>query len=428
MGIRGQLTLLVPSIVAIALGAGAFLELEIEQHNTMVDLRMRNEKILRAIGATVAVHLAQNDMVGLNTAVAELSDPMQDLDLLELAVLDNQGEILAHSQSTKIPSPAMGSLSQKAIKVDGMLWEPQGDAVGVSVPAISGTRLGTVTARYSLKRVLAHLEHTKLRLLTTSVLLFCLVGAVLFLGLDRLVVSPLRTLQHTVRKMGEGQLSARVPVLRGVEMGELGNVINRMAAALQHERENLEKSITERTRELQEANARLERLAVTDGLTGVFNHRRFQDQLKTETLRSDRHNRPLSVLMVDVDFFKKVNDALGHPAGDELLRRLAEVLSVDLRQTDFIARYGGEEFVVLLPETSKGEAMQVAERMRSAVEVGINTPSTSWPLPVTVSIGVATYPEDGKAGDQVVSVADQSMYVAKRQGRNRVIGARGALG
>jgi diguanylate cyclase (GGDEF)-like protein len=175
---------------------------------------------------------------------------------------------------------------------------------------------------------------------------------------------------------------------------------------------------------LQDANARLERLAVTDGLTGVFNHRRFQEQLQGELIRSERHKRPLGVLMVDVDFFKKVNDSMGHPAGDELLRRLAAVLSTDLRQTDMIARYGGEEFAVILPETTKSEAMQVAERMRQAVEERINT-GTPWPTRVTVSIGVATFPEDGTTGEAVLTAADQAMYVAKRQGRNRVIGARG---
>jgi diguanylate cyclase (GGDEF)-like protein len=297
----------------------------------------------------------------------------------------------------------------------------------LSVPAVSGIRWGTVTAVYSLRRLEAQFDRTRLRLGVSSVVLFVLLGAILYVGLDRLVVRPVRTLQQAVRRMGEGQLTTRVPPLRGSELGELTNTINRMASALQHERDNLERAVTERTKELQDANARLERLAVTDGLTGVFNHRRFQEQLQAEILRSDRHKRPLSVLMIDVDFFKKVNDALGHPAGDELLRRLAEVLSADLRQTDLIARYGGEEFAVLLPETSKTEAVQVAERMRQAVESQLNGEGAKWPVRITVSIGVATFPEEGPSGEQVLVAADQAMYVAKRQGRNRVIGARGVM-
>ncbi len=335
--------------------------------------------------------------------------------------------MLAHSQPERFNTIATDAFSQTATQVEGATWERTGDTFRISVPAASGIRWGTVTATYSLDRLTAQLKRTQLRLGITSVVLFLILGTILFLGLDRLVVRPVRTLQAAVRRMGEGHLATRVPPLRGSELGELTNVINRMASALQHERENLERSVAERTKELQEANARLERLAVTDGLTGVFNHRRFQEQLQAEILRCERHKRPMAVLMIDVDFFKKVNDAMGHPAGDELLRRLAEVLSADLRQTDLIARYGGEEFAVLLPETTKGEAMQVAERMRLAVETRINDGTTAWPTRVTVSIGVGTFPDDGKGGEQVLVAADQAMYVAKRQGRNRVIGSRGAV-
>jgi diguanylate cyclase (GGDEF)-like protein len=280
-----------------------------------------------------------------------------------------------------------------------------------------------VTATYSLEHFEDTLNRTLRQLFIGTLLLFMLLGAALSFGVDRLVVRPIRTLQQTVRRMGEGHLSQRVPPLAGREMGELSQTMNRMAAALQSERENLERSVAERTKELQEVNARLHTLAVTDGLTGVFNHRRFQEALQTELVRAERHKRPLSVLMIDVDFFKKINDAMGHPAGDELLRRLAETLGADLRQTDLIARYGGEEFTVLLPESTKSEALQVAERMRAAVEA-LSNEGTAWKLKVTVSLGVATYPEDGETGQGVLEAADQAMYLAKRQGRNRVVGAR----
>ncbi len=427
MGIRGQLTLLVPGIVALALALGTFLEVRREQRESVEDFRLRNEKVLQSIGVTVAVNIAQNDMSGLDTLIAQFSESMRERDLTELAVLDDQGRILAHSSPEKFNTIASDAFSQTATQVEGITWERQGDSFRISVPALSGIRWGTVTATYSLQSLGAQLERTKMRLGITSTVLFLVLGAILFFGLDRLVVRPVRTLQQAVRRMGEGHLSTRVPPLRGSELGELTNTINRMASALQDERENLERAVTERTKELQEANARLERLAVTDGLTGVFNHRRFQEQLQAEILRSERHKRPMGVLMVDVDFFKKVNDTMGHPAGDELLRRLAEVLGKDLRATDLIARYGGEEFAVLLPETTKSEAMQVAERMRIAVETRINDGSTPWPSKVTVSIGVGTYPEDGTSGEQVLVAADQAMYVAKRQGRNRVIGARGVV-
>ncbi len=425
MGIRGQLTLLVPGIVALTLALATGLEVQRERKEALADFRLRNEKVLQAVGVTVAVHIAQNDMGALDTLVAHLTESLKDRDLTELAVLDDQGRVLAHSVPERFNTTVADAFSRDAIQREGTVWERERSVYRIAVPAVSGIRWGTVTARFSLDRLEAQLERTRFWLALVSGLVFSVVGSVLFLGLDRLVVRPVRTLQTAVRRMGEGHLATRVPPLRGSELRELTDTINRMASQLQHERENLERIVADRTRELQEANARLERLAVTDGLTGVFNHRRFQETMQAELVRAERHRRPVSVLMVDVDFFKKVNDTLGHPAGDDLLRRLAQVLGQDLRQTDLIARYGGEEFAVILPETSKTEAMQVAERMRVAVEERINAEG-NWPNRVTVSIGVATYPEDGKEGEQILVAADQAMYVAKRQGRNRVIGARGA--
>jgi diguanylate cyclase (GGDEF)-like protein len=427
MGIRGQLLMLVAGIVAVGLAFGTIAEVRREQRELVEDFRSQSEKVLQSIGVTVAVHVAQNDMGGLDTLVAHLSEGMKTRDLLSLAVLDDEGRVLAHSDTELFNTLVTSEFERTAIRNDGPTWVREGDVFRISVPAVSGIRWGTVTATYSLQRVISQNAATQTRLALSSVVIFLVLGTLLYVGLDRLVVRPVRTLQQAVRRMGEGHLTTRVPPLRGSELGELTNTINRMASALQHERENLERAVTERTKELQDANARLERLAVTDGLTGVFNHRRFQEQLQAEILRSERHKRPLAVLMIDVDFFKKVNDAMGHPAGDELLRRLAEVLSADLRQTDFIARYGGEEFAVLLPETTMGEAVQVAERMRSAVEERLNQTGTSWPVRITVSIGVATFPEEGASGEQVLVAADQALYMAKRQGRNRVLGSRGAI-
>jgi diguanylate cyclase (GGDEF)-like protein len=424
MGIRGQLTLLVPGIVALTLALATTLEVSRERVAAITDFRMRNEKVLEAVGVTVAVHIAQNDMGALDTLVAHLSETLKDRDLVELAVIDDQGRVLAHTDPRLFNTTVTDEFSRRAIELEGSTWRRDKDHFRIAVPAISGIRWGTVTSTFALERVEALVTRTRNWLAVGSVLVFLVVGGLLYMGLDRLVVRPVRTLQQAVRRMGEGHLATRVPPLRGSELRELTDTINRMASQLQHERENLERTVADRTRELQEANARLERLAVTDGLTGVFNHRRFQEAMQAELLRAERHRRPVSVLMVDVDYFKKVNDAMGHPAGDELLRRLAQVLGADLRQTDLIARYGGEEFAVILPETTKSEAMQVAERMRAAVEERINEGAT-WPTRVTVSIGVATYPDDGKSGELIVSAADQAMYVAKRQGRNRVIGSRG---
>ena len=243
----------------------------------------------------------------------------------------------------------------------------------------------------------------------------------LLAALDRLVLRPVRLLQHAARALGDGQLDVRVPGLGRGELGDLAETLNKMAAALRAQHENLEHVVAERTRELREANTRLETLAVTDGLTGVYNHRRFQEALGRETLRSSRNGRPFSVLFLDVDHFKRFNDSMGHPAGDELLRQLAALLTRELRLSDLVARYGGEEFAVILAETDKEVALEVAERVRAAVELELN--DTALAPYVTISIGVATYGFDGGTSRELLAAADRALYVAKHTGRNRVVAA-----
>jgi diguanylate cyclase (GGDEF)-like protein len=413
-------------VLALTLVLSSVFEIRREQQEALLEFRARNEKVLQAVGVTVAVMVAQNDVAGLDTLVARLTEALKERDLAELAVVDDHGRVLAHSEAEQFNSQLDDAFTRNAIEAVGTTWLLENSEYRISAPAVSGVRWATVTARFSVARLESQFRYTRTFFGGGALAVFAFLSAVLWVSLDRLVVRPLRTLRSTVRQMGEGQLGARVPPLRGAELSELSENFNRMDSALQHERQDLERVVAERTKALQELNTRLERLAVTDGLTGVYNHRRFQEALQTELLRTERHKRPMGVLMVDVDFFKRVNDAMGHPAGDELLRRLAEALGQDLRQTDLIARYGGEEFAVMLPETTKAEALQVAERMRANVEAKVNSERV-WPTSITVSIGVAAFPEDGKSVEKLLAAADQAMYAAKRQGRNRVVGWQAGL-
>jgi two-component system, cell cycle response regulator len=190
----------------------------------------------------------------------------------------------------------------------------------------------------------------------------------------------------------------------------------------------LEAKIHERTHELAEANARLAQLAVTDGLTGLYNHRHFHERLTLEVERSQRSGLPLSLLMLDVDHFKQFNDTFGHPAGDEVLRQLARVLTDTRRANDVVARYGGEEFAVILVDTAKFTAAKVAERVRERIAAHDFSDAAQRPGKISVSLGVATFPEDGTDAEALVRSADTALYAAKRAGRNRVVLYTEALG
>jgi diguanylate cyclase (GGDEF)-like protein len=164
----------------------------------------------------------------------------------------------------------------------------------------------------------------------------------------------------------------------------------------------------------------LEEQATTDGLTGLVNHRTFQERFSAMLGRAERHQMHVSFILTDIDHFKKVNDTHGHPTGDQVLKRVAAILKASARKIDIVARYGGEEFALVLEGTDRTGARQLAERIRQ--EVGAQThDSAKGAFKATLSLGVAVYPEDGKTKQQLISNADQALYAAKHGGRNRTV-------
>jgi diguanylate cyclase (GGDEF)-like protein len=164
----------------------------------------------------------------------------------------------------------------------------------------------------------------------------------------------------------------------------------------------------------------LEEQATTDGLTGLVNHRTFQERLSAMLGRADRHKFRVAILLTDIDHFKKVNDSHGHPTGDAVLKRVAAILKNSARKIDIVARYGGEEFALVLEGTDKAGARQLAERIREEVSAQTFDSSTG-AFKATLSLGVAVYPDDGKAKQEVISCADKALYAAKHGGRNRTV-------
>jgi len=165
---------------------------------------------------------------------------------------------------------------------------------------------------------------------------------------------------------------------------------------------------------------RMKQLAYVDGLTGIHNRRYFEMRVVEELERAGRFQGRMSIIMVDIDNFKRLNDEFGHLLGDEVLRSVSTILKQQLRKVDMVCRYGGEEFAIVVPETSGENALRVAEKLRRHVE-SHHFPGV--PRPVTISIGVADYPTHGITRDEVVAAADSALYQAKQAGRNRVVAA-----
>jgi diguanylate cyclase (GGDEF)-like protein len=160
------------------------------------------------------------------------------------------------------------------------------------------------------------------------------------------------------------------------------------------------------------------RASITDNLTGLYNYAHFMDRLRHEQFRTDRDNSHFSIIIFDLDRFKKVNDTYGHEQGNVLLKAVAEVLRLNARRMDTVARYGGEEFVILMPE-SRGAELEMAERIRKKIGETAFAGITGGPIRITVSGGLCTYPKDATSTDDLIAKADEALYSAKAGGRNR---------
>jgi diguanylate cyclase (GGDEF)-like protein len=260
------------------------------------------------------------------------------------------------------------------------------------------------------------LPRTAKVLLTGQAGLEAVVQAINQAGLSRYLQKPWE--EPDLRLTVEGLLQNYRLQLRNEKLLENLKEQNLKLEALN---QGLEQKVRERTKELEEANRRLERLAITDGLTGLYNHRYLQEQLVLEVERSLRTGVPLGMLMIDVDHFRLYNNRYGHPTGDEVLQRVARLLGEHRRVNDVVARYGGEEFALLLINADHRVAANIGERLRSRVSAEVFPQAREMPGgTLTISVGVASCPADGTTPSSLLSAADAALFRAKNGGRNTV--------
>lgn len=193
----------------------------------------------------------------------------------------------------------------------------------------------------------------------------------------------------------------------------------KLHAARKQLRQN-ELSLQRQLDEINDLQLQLHEQASRDPLTGLYNRRYLDATMARELERCKREDKPLSLMLLDIDHFKRINDTYGHPGGDEVLRKIALMLSERSRATDVVCRYGGEEFLLLLPNMPQAAARELAEQYRTTLEA---TPILfgEFSIRATSSIGIATYPDHGKSAEELIGCADQAMYRAKVNGRNRTV-------
>ncbi len=240
------------------------------------------------------------------------------------------------------------------------------------------------------KTIVDREKRTDVAFLTLSLGMMGLLTLVIWVFVAR----PLAVLADGVQKVRADRWASPLPVKGVGDMADLIRAFNSMMETLLRQRRILA------------------RQARTDELTGLLNYRAFVDQFEVEFRRTERLNRPVSVIIADVDHFKKFNDTQGHLGGNEALKKISLQLRKGCRSYDILARFGGEEFVMVLPETPRSKAVAVAERLRQLVARAVPA--------LTMSCGVATYPEDAASSEELMAIADERLYRAKREGRDRV--------
>jgi two-component system, cell cycle response regulator len=227
-------------------------------------------------------------------------------------------------------------------------------------------------------------------------------SAVRFRGFESLLVLPLLVKDEVI---GTFTVAARRPAAFPTDRREmLGIIANQVAISLQNGR-------------MYQA---LEEQATTDGLTGLVNHRTFQERFSAMLGRAERHGFNVALILTDIDHFKNINDTYGHPTGDEVLRRVAAIIKASARKIDITARYGGEEFAIVLEATDREGAVQLAERVRQEVQQQLFE-SSKGTFKSTLSLGIAVYPQDGRSKPDLIKHADLALYAAKHGGRNRAM-------
>jgi diguanylate cyclase (GGDEF)-like protein len=344
---------------------------------------------------------------------------------------DKNGKILVDSRTKEMifsqdVDPLGGELISLPADKTKFAWQANQLVAGQSV-RIGDNVVGAIAIGFSTAGMEEKINDLTLQGIAIA-FIFIVVSALLTFAMARQITMPLSELANAADEMKKGNLNIRAnPRTTNDEIGKLSVIFNQMAEAIQEreqalrdQADGLEQTVNKRTFDLQEQARVLEQMAITDPLTQAFNRRQFYKLAEIEMKHARENGHPLSVIVMDADHFKRINDTYGHQAGDQALIKLTAICQDIIRDTDLFARYGGEEFVLLMPKTDIHAAKQVAERIRQKIEES-EIKAEKRILRFTVSLGVSTFVgQHDLTFDSLLTQADRALYISKKMGRNRV--------
>lgn len=425
-GFRSQLLFAALAPTLVLSSVLAFIWLSWSHQVLETTLRERVEAVARQLAVSAEFHIFAGDRAALHALASGLVG--EDTDIVAATVVDQVGLVLAQvgassgSQAlSNVPAWSEESDKRRIRLVTPITQAPLliDDYAGLPANRPEARKLlGFVVLEVSLDNLLRKRNHM-LALGVLFLVIAALVGGGLAFLLAKGVLDPIGRIVATVDSIGRGDLRARVRADPDCVLYPLEEGINRMAENLAMTHEEMQQRIDDATRELRDQKLRAEYEARIDPLTALNNRRAFMERAEIELLRANRYGNQLSLVLLDIDYFKHINDIYGHAVGDEVLKALAAVLRSHMREVDFVGRMGGEEFAIIMSETGLEEAVQAAQRIRAAVEeMTVNVPEGQ--VRCTCSFGVTPFTQGDSIIQDMLLRADRALYRAKQSGRNRV--------
>lgn len=414
-GVRQKVILVLVTVLMSALTISGWLALEQEKRDAMQEIHQRGSDITRFVSKSLAYSVVGYDYHTIQLLLDEIT--MSDI-VAYAKVVSVKGNVMAEAGSLQQPDESELLMFTNDIKLNN-------ESVGVLVTAISPAS------------TLRHLESQEFYLVAREAFVILLIAVGEFLALSILIIRPVRTMSESLTRgvVENGGKVGELPVISNDEFGDLARRFNVLGARLNEANERMRskvesadeqlretnKKLLQKSRELEEMSKEFERLSITDSLTGLYNRRYFEAMIGTKVAASIRYGTPNSLLLIDVDHFKKINDAYGHSAGDMVLKEIAARLMKNVRGSDILCRVGGEEFIAFCDDSGRDEGLKIAEKLRLAVaehkfDIGSEL------LSVSVSVGVATIPDDTGTitAKDFYHCADVALYQSKGAGRNRI--------
>lgn len=412
LGIRQKMLAILIAVLVLAIGTSGWFTLQRQEKDIYDAITLRGEEVVKHASHAMALYAVSYDYHSIEILLQEI---VTSPDIIHAHVTSAKGNTMATAGPVADHGAARPRF-QRPIRFDDRV-------------------VGELTVELDPQDIVRRVEEHRNALLLRELALIVLVAIGEFLALSYFIARPVSVITASLEQNvdDDGHIRKEIPIRSHDEFGRLAQQFNLMRAQLNRAHEKLQSRIEAadarlietnnalraQSQELKAVNRKLMALSITDALTGLYNRRHFEHVIAQELAHTARNDQPCSLMILDIDHFKRINDNFGHAMGDEVLRGMAQVIRDNIRQEDIPCRIGGEEFVVACRHTDEPAAMQLAERLRAAAEQA-DFRINDMLITFTISIGVTTQAANSDTLDNIFKEADRALYHSKAHGRNRV--------